>query len=101
MDELIRKFKSSKLVPALVLALALGILGAAIFLGTDRLRRNVRAQLVSQDGEILSAVALAQQSSGGAQTDVGRRLQNPVDQLALARDISRIKEGVLAVRLFD
>ena len=85
----------------LVLGVALAILGAAIFLGTDRLRRNVRAQMVNRDGEILNAVALAQQFAGSAATNLELRLQNPAEQLALALNISRIQEGVLAVRLFD
>ena len=101
MTKLIHQVRGSKFVPALVLVLALAILGAAIFLGTDRLRRNVRAQMVNRDGEILNAVALAQQFAGSAATNLDFRLQNPAEQLALALNISRIQEGVLAVRLFD
>jgi signal transduction histidine kinase len=101
MAELIRQIQGSKFAPSLVLVLALGILGASVFLGTDRLRRNVRAQMVNRDGEILHAVALAQQLAGDARTDLDRRLQDPAQQLALALDLSRLKEDVLAVRLYD
>jgi signal transduction histidine kinase len=93
-------FRSARLA-AFVAALALVLLGSIIFLGTDRLRRSIRTQLVNQDGEILHAVALAQQFAGGTQTNLSARLQNPADQLALALNISQLKDGVLAVRLFD
>ena len=88
-------------MPVLVLVLALAILGAAIFAGTTRLRHTVRAQMISRDGDILYNVALAQQFAGGAPTDLGARLRSPADQLALALNISQLKEGVLAVRLYD
>jgi signal transduction histidine kinase len=101
MADLIHRLRGTKLVAVCVAALALAILGASIFLGTDRLRRNVRAQMVNRDGEILYAVALARQFTSGAQTNLSTRLQSPIDQLALALDISQLKEGVLAVRLFD
>ena len=101
MADMIHPLRSTKLVAAAVAALALAILGASIFLGTDRLRRNVRAQMVNRDGEMLYAVALARQFAGGAQTNLGPRLQSPADHLALALDISQLKDGVLAVRLFD
>ena len=86
---------------AAVAVLALAILGASIFLGTDRLRRNVQAQMVNRDGELLYAVALARQFASASQTNPGPRLQSPAYHLALALDISQLKEGVLAVRLFD
>ena len=57
--------------------------------------------MVNRDGEMLYAVALARQFASGAQTNLSTRLQSPADQLALALDISQLKEGVLAVRLFD
>jgi signal transduction histidine kinase len=101
MAELIRQHRSTRLVPAAVAALALAVLGASIFLGTDRLRRNVRTQMVNRDGELLYAVALARQFASGAQTNLSTRLQSPAEQLALALDISQLKDDVLAVRLFD
>ena len=101
MADLMHQLRSAKLVAVSVVALALAILGASIFLGADRLRRNVRAQMVNRDGEMLYAVALARQFASGAQTNLSTRLQSPIDQLALALDISQLKEGVLAVRLFD
>jgi len=104
--DLIHQRRSTKLVAASVAVLALAVLGASIFLGADRLRCNIRAQMVNLDGEMLYAVALGRQFASGAQTNLSNRLQSPADQLALALDISQLKdnkdkEGVLAVRLFD
>lgn len=101
MAELIRQLRTSRFVPAVVLTLALVILGAAIYYGADKLRDNIRAQMVSRDGEILHAVALARQSSDTAHTNLAARLADPGEQLALALQLSQIKEGVVAVRLFD
>ena len=88
-------------MPVLVLALALAILGAIIFTGTARLRQAVRGQMISRDGDILYHVALAQQFTSGASADFDARLRSPADQLALALNISQLKEGVIAVRIYD
>ena len=101
MSILLHQLRRSRLLPFLVLGMALTILGAAIFVGTNRLRRTVRVQMISRDGDILYNVALAQQFAGGAPADFDARLRSPADQLALALNISQIKEGVLAVRLYD
>ncbi len=101
MKENVIQLRHSRLTPLLVLAVALAILGAAIFADTARMRRSVGGQLVSRDGEILQAVALARQFSNGAETNLAGRLQDPANQLALVLNISQIMEGVLAVRLFD
>jgi len=101
MAELIQQLKGSKLLPAFVLALALAVLGVTIYAGASRLRRSVRAQIINRDGDILYNVALAQQFASEAPGHLGQRLQSPADQLALALNISQLKEGVLAVRLYD
>lgn len=88
-------------MPILVLMVALTVLGATIGLGTDWLRRGVRAQMVNHDGEILHAVALAQQFSRGAPTELNQRLQSPAEQLALALELSQLRDNVVAVRLYD
>jgi signal transduction histidine kinase len=80
--------------------LAVGILAGAVLAGHRHLQRVVRAQLINRDGEILYAVARARQFSDPA-TDLAQRLQSRAEQLALALDISRIKDGVFGVRLFD
>jgi signal transduction histidine kinase len=61
----------------------------------------LREHLVQRDGEILYAVALARQYANGAGEALSKRLGNPADQLALALEISQLREGTLAVRLFD
>ena len=85
-----------------VLVLALGILAGAVMAGFWHLHRVLRAQLVNRDGEILYAVAQAQQSIGPV-TNLAQRLKTPIEQLALALQISlyQIHSGVLGVRLFD
>jgi signal transduction histidine kinase len=95
-----RSLFGRKTIPVLVLALALGILGGAVRAGYRHLGRVVRAHLVNRDGEILYAVAQAQQFNGPA-TNLTQRLQSPGEQLALALQISQLKDDVLGVRLFD
>jgi len=101
MGELILQLKSSRVMPVAVLVLALAILGATVFLGTNHLRRQVRHQLVNHDGEILSAVAEARQLADGTNGSWASLIASPADQLALTLEISQLQEGVLAVRLFD
>jgi signal transduction histidine kinase len=88
-------------VAGLALALALAVLAALIVSGTLYLRRHLREHLVQRDGDILYTVALARQYANGAGSNLTQRLGHPADQLALTLDISQIKEGVLAARLFD
>jgi len=90
----------SILMPALVLLLSLGVLAFTVGEGSRHLRRVLRGQMVDRDGEILYAVAQSRLFSEPA-TNLTRRLQDTVEQLALALDISQLKEGVIGVRLFD
>src|SRR5213078_4142485 len=99
--ELIQHLKASKLLPGFVLVLALGILGSTIYLGTDHMRRRIRERMVNHDGEILDAVAQAQEYSAERETNLNGHSDSAADHLALALRISQIKEGVLAVRLYD
>lgn len=92
---------SSRLVAGLALAAALAILAGMVGAGALYLRRHLREHLVQRDGEILYAVALARQYANGAGEALSKRLGNPADQLALALEISQLKEGTLGVRLFD
>ena len=101
MEELIHEQRYTKLVATVVAVLVLSLLGTSIFAGAYRLRRNVRTQMVNRDGETLYAVALARQLARGVKTNHNIRLQSQADQLALALDISRLRDDVLAVRLYD
>lgn len=85
----------------LTLVLALVVLALTVTIGTLHLRIHLREHLADRDGDILSAVALARQYANGSGSNLTQRLSNPADQLALALEISQIKEGVLGVRLFD
>lgn len=93
--------KEHRFTPALVVVLALAILGGAILLGTDRLRSSIRGQMVSRDGEILHAVAQARQLSGASPDGPALAPRDQAADLELVLELSRLKEGVLAVRLFD
>lgn len=81
--------------------LAMLVLALTVAAGAFHLRAHLREHLAQRDGEILTAVALARQYANGSGADLTQRLGNPADQLALALEISQIKDGVLGVRLFD
>ena len=81
--------------------LAMIVLALTVVGGTLHLRLHLREHLAERDGDILAAVALARQYANGSGSNLTQRLSNPADQLALALEISQIKEGVLGVRLFD
>lgn len=91
----------SRLIAVCALIAALAILAGMAAAGAIHLRRHLREHLVQRDGEILYAVALARQYANGAGEALSKRMGNPADQLALALDISQLREDTLAVRLFD
>ena len=76
-------------------------LAITVAVGALHLRVHLHDHLAQRDGEVLTAVALARQYANGSGSNLTQRLGNPADQLALALEISQIKEGVLGVRLFD
>jgi signal transduction histidine kinase len=83
------------------LGMALAVLAFIVGFGAVHLRLHLREHLVNRDGEILYTVALARQYANGVGSNLTRRINIPADQLGLALDISRMREGTLAVRLFD
>jgi signal transduction histidine kinase len=87
-------------MPALALALALGILGGAVMAGYRHLHRFGRAQLVNRDGEIFYDVAQAQWFNGPV-TNLAARLKSSGEQLALALQLSLLSSNVMGVRIFD
>lgn len=87
------------LLPAAVLVLALGILGLTVGAGYAHLRSALLAQMKDRDGELLNAVALSEQF-GLQGTNLTEQLKDPAEQLGLTLKISRIRDGVLGVRLF-
>jgi signal transduction histidine kinase len=68
--------------------------------GYRHLHRVLHAQLVNGDGEILYDVAQAQQFSRPV-TNLAERLKSRGEQFLLALQLSRLRSGVLGVRLFD
>jgi len=82
-------------------ALAMVVLGLTVAGGTLHLRVHLREHLAQRDGDILTTVALARQYANGSGAQLAKRLGNPADQLALALEISQIRDGVLGVRLFN
>jgi signal transduction histidine kinase len=91
----------SRSVAVAAWALAMIVLALTVFAGSLHLRAHLREHLAERDGDILTAVALARQYANGNGVELAQRLANPADQLAIALEISQIKEGVLGVRLFD
>ncbi len=77
------------------------VLGLTVAGGVWHLRVHLRDHLAQRDGDILTTVALARQYANGSGALLAQRLGDPVEQLALALEISQIREGVLGVRLFD
>lgn len=102
METLLQRLQQARRFPWLapsVTGLALLILAAAISFVTQRLRERIREQILNRDGEILHAVALMHQFPG-ENGDARIRLDDPLDQLNILLETSRLK-GVLAGRLFD
>jgi signal transduction histidine kinase len=79
----------------LVFFLTLAVFGAAIAMMTLHLRSGMRAQIVQQDGEVLRAAALVQETEA---LDVP--LEDPADALPALLNASKVR-GVFAVRIFD
>lgn len=84
----------------LVTGFTLALFAAAVFLVSLRLRQAVREQILRRDGAVLSAVALMQQYADQEEGSTGIEIDNPMDQLLMMLDTSRI-EDVMAIRLFD
>lgn len=95
------RLAGSAAVAWFTLAAALAVLAVIVGFGALHLRIHLRQHLVNRDGEILTTVALARQYANGAGGNLTWRLDVPAEQLALALDISQMREGTLAVRLFD
>ena len=98
---LARQLARARWFPPLVIVLVLAILGATIALGTQRLRDSIRRQLIERDGEILDGVALLEQVGADSVSSFTSQVDDPAAQLALILRLSRLKQDVIAVRLFD
>jgi len=98
---LMERLTGSVAVAWFALGMALAVLAGIVGFSALHLRAHLREHLVNRDGEILTTVALARQYANGAGSNLTRRINIPADQLALALDLSRLREDTLAVRLFD
>ena len=84
---------------ALGIGLALAVLAATVAWSALHLRRHVRAQIASRDGETLDAVAAMQYLDDKTSGDTIAPLADPGEQIQLVLKISRLR-NVLGVRLF-
>lgn len=96
-----RQLSRANWLAPLAVLLTLAILAATISLDTARIRGEVRSQIIEHDGKVMLAVARMEPIDGESPDDLARRLEDPIGQLALAFRLSKIKDGVLGVRLFD
>ena len=88
-------------LPPLVILLTLGVLGGTIYYGARQLRGALRAGIVEREGEVLDAVAMLQQLGAESSAQLTHQLDDTAGQLALALRLSKLREGVVAVRLYD
>jgi signal transduction histidine kinase len=79
---------------------ALAVLAATVAWSALHLRRHIRAQIVSRDGETLDAVAAMQYLADKTSGDTIAPLSDPGEQIQLVLKISRLR-NVLGVRLFS
>jgi signal transduction histidine kinase len=87
-------------LPIVVIALTLGILGAALLLVSLNLRQKIRSQIISRDSQVVNAVALVQQYAQEVPEELDSLIEGPLDQLAAILETARLP-NVMAVRLFD
>jgi len=80
--------------------LALVVLGATIVWSALGLRRQIRTQIASRDGETLYAVAMMQYLDDKTSDETLGSLDDPGEQMQLVLKISRL-HNVLGVRLFS
>lgn len=90
----------SRRLPWVVLGVTLAILAGAIALTTEQTRRRIRSQIAGRDGAILHAVAQMQQAKVAEGADLVGTMDDPVNQLTVVLETSRLS-GVMGARLFD
>lgn len=96
-----RQLSRAKWLPPLGIVLTLVILGLMVALGTRHLRQTIGSQMVHRDAEVLDEVATLEQIGADSPGALAQQLDDVSGQLALALRLSRLREGVLATRLFD
>lgn len=97
---LAHQLNQAKMLPWLVIPFTLGILGCTIYFGMLELRRTIGRQIINRDAEVLDAVTVLDQLGADSPAELSRQLDDASGQMALALRLSRLRQGVLAVRLF-
>jgi signal transduction histidine kinase len=90
----------SRRLPWVLLGVTLAILAGAIALTTEQTRLRIRSQIAGRDGAILHAVAQMQQAKAAEAADLVGSMDDPVNQLTVVLETSRLS-GVMGARLFD
>lgn len=96
-----RQLSRARWLPPLVIVLTLGILGGMILLGVRQLREVIGHQILHRDAEVLDEVATLEQIGADSPDALAQQLADTAGQLTLALRLSKLREGVLATRLFD
>jgi len=91
----------AKWLPPVVIGLTLTLLGGMILLGRWQLRDTLGRQIIQHDAQVLAAVATLEQLGADSPADLVQQLEDTAGQLSLALRLSRLRQGVLATRLFD
>lgn len=84
----------------LMIGLTVVVFGGAILVVSQRLRQQIRLEMISRDAEILYSVALMQQYELEEQDLLLGSLSDPATQLEIVLKTSRLR-AVIAARLFD
>lgn len=91
---------SSRRWLALMVSLALAVLGGAILSSVWLLRIQLHESIADHDGQLLHAVSLLRQMGNDSATEFAGSLADPGEQLDLILNISRL-QGVIGIRLFS
>ncbi len=94
LDELMRRRR----LPWLALLLILAVFGLAITQVTQRMRRDIRQQILNRDAEVLRTMVKAQFDT--VSSEIQQEVRETVDQWTVLLTASRAR-GVLAARLFN
>ena len=96
-----KQLARARWLPLLVILLTLCILGGTICFSARQVRGALRVGIVNREAEVLDAVAMLESLGAESPADFSQRLSDQAGQLALALRLSKLREGVVAVRLYD
>jgi signal transduction histidine kinase len=91
---------AGRFLPALIILSTLLVFALALVLISLNLRRQIRDQVIQRDGAVLNAVALLQQYAEDQGLEDENLVENPLDELALILQTSRLRPARL-VRIYD